>query len=257
MSPRRDVEGEIYAQLYGEPPDAPADGVTRVISDELYGQEAPLGPERPPTPPLSRFDAALAAAAAWLSGAKASVHSARPSQGPRLMSPTGHRGLAIGALVTAVLALGAVAVSAGSDQRSPSAPRIAAAPPPSDPVAQVLATEAHEARRERAARRRAARRRAADRAEARRAREAEARESQREATLVCAEGRGCLPPDTVARRQPDSASDQSSDQSSDGGDERSSEPSGEESSGPAEVDVDTSNVEDTGDIDVDVEVDVD
>lgn len=254
MSPRRDVEGEIYAQLYGEPPEAPADGVTRVISDEVYGWEAPLGPERPPPPPLSRFDAALAGAAAWLSGAKASVHTARPTQGPRLMPAAGHRGLAIGALLAAVLALGVVAVSSGSDERSPSALRIAAAPPPSDPVAQVLASEAREARRERASRRRAARRRAADRAEARRADEAPARESQREATVVCVEGQGCLPPGAVVSRQPD----RSSDQSSDGAGGQPTERSGDEpSAGGAGVNVDTSNVDDAGDIDVDVEVDVD
>lgn len=209
MSPRRDVEGEIYAQLYGEPPEASDPAATRVIGDEPDEPRAPQDPDRPPPHRPSWFEAAVAATATLMAGVKTAVHSARTRAAPAGRFTEGHRGLAIGAVAAAVIALGVVAgLSVGSGDEPARGPGVAAGPSPSGQPAQAVASEAREARRRRAerraarrqaARRRAKRRKAAQRAEASRAEAAEAPAKPSGIELLCVEGQGCAPRGTVVR----------------------------------------------------------
>jgi hypothetical protein len=211
VSPRRDVEGEIYAQLYGEPPEASDPAATRVIGDEPDEPRAPQDPDWPPPHRPSWFEAAVAATAARMAGVKTAVHSARTRAAPAGRLTEGRRGLAIGAVAAAVIALGVVAgLSVGSGDEPARGPGVAAGPPPSGQSAQAVASEAREARRRRAVRRaarrraarRADRRRAAQRPEASRAEAAEAAETPAtpsETELLCVEGQGCAPRGTVVR----------------------------------------------------------
>jgi len=139
---------------------------------------------------------------------KTAVHSARTRAAPAGRLTEGRRGLAIGAVAAAVIALGVVAgLSVGSGDEPARGPGVAAGPPPSGQSAQAVASEAREARRRRAVRRaarrraarRADRRRAAQRPEASRAEAAEAPATPSETELLCVEGQGCAPRGAVVR----------------------------------------------------------
>ncbi len=132
MSPRRDVEEEIYAQLYGEPPEASDPAATRVIGDEPDEPRAPQDPARPPPHRPSWFEAAVAATAARMAGLKTAVRSARARATPPGALGRERRGLAIGAVAASVIALGVVAgLSLGSGDEPARGPGVAAGPPPS------------------------------------------------------------------------------------------------------------------------------
>ncbi|MBA3420585.1 MAG: hypothetical protein H0U12_01600, partial [Thermoleophilaceae bacterium] len=81
VTPRRDVEGEIYAQLYGEPSEPEDPGATRVIDGDHRTRPVREDPE--PEPPRPRALEALGlAAVARVGSVKKALRSAR-AQGLR------------------------------------------------------------------------------------------------------------------------------------------------------------------------------
>ncbi len=255
MPPRRDVEREVYAQLYGEPPETSDGEPTRVIGDRVRELRPPEEPEppQPPPPRLSKLDDALSWAAAQARVLKATVRSGRARVAPRSAPASRGRPLAAGAIAAALLALGVVGAFSGGSRGAPE-PRAtaSAAPSPSGESRRAAANEAREARRRQLSRRRrAARRRAAERAEARRAEadQVQAQAPPRGTAMRCAEGQECVGEGTVVRRT----------QSNGDGDEgRSSarqevdEPSGDDGD---DFEVDTSDADDAENINIDVDVD--
>lgn len=190
MTPRRDVEGEIYAQLYGEPSEPQDPGSTRVIDGDHRTHPVREEPEPEPPSPLEALGLAAAARARSVkealdsaraqglrdalrstraTGLRDAVRSAR-AQGLRdaLRSAPGRaadglagreRRLTLGALAVALIGLVLIAgLSSGSGDEPP---RVAGPPPGA--VANELAadSEARKARAREARSRKARRRRAA------------------------------------------------------------------------------------------------
>lgn len=155
VPPRRDVEGEIYAQLYGKPSEPPDPGATRVIGPEPRELPPRLEPEPPPPPRRTRIHRLGLALGARFGRLASAVGTARARAATAPARRRERRAIALGALLAGVVALGAVAgLSVGSGGESP---RPAA--PPSEPsaaerAADVAAAEARESRRRRAARKR-------------------------------------------------------------------------------------------------------
>jgi hypothetical protein len=266
VPPRRDVEEQVYAQLYGEPSEPCGGEPKRVIGDRVRELPAREELEPAPVPPrLSRLDDALSWAAAQVFVFRRAAHSGRAGIARAGASARGGRPLALAGVTAAIFMLVAVAVLSGGSPDAPE-PRAAAssAPDRSAERKQTVAREAREARRRRAARRkRAARRRAAERAEDRRAEAAAARERET-VKLVCVEGAGCVPPGTVIKRRAPAEDGERSSASADGDDDddgsghdddSSAESEDDGSNAGADVDVETSGGDEPGDFDVDVDVD--
>jgi hypothetical protein len=187
VAPRRDVEGEIYSRLYGEPPDALGSAPGRVLgADDLEPREM----DEPPAPVRGPVRAGVLALAARLGlGGGRAPGPRSPSLRRRRTFAHGRRrkGL-VPTVVGVVLGLATIVGALAPDPAVEQAPQ---APPKPEPRASLDSAQAQSAKRDSA-------RAAEKRREARRKARAARRERAKEASAAAASGSGTV---AVAPRQ--------------------------------------------------------